>query len=144
MHCADPNPVQSPASLGTDLPENEQALFLLEHYPLFNEEEGINNLGDKAILTDLLTLMLNKELPNERKTLQHSYEQQDWLHIEKLAHKLKSSALYCGTTRLKMACQYLERSQKAGHAHLQVALFHQLMDVIEKTQQVIGQWLQAN
>jgi len=139
-----PTPPLSPSPLGADLPNSEQALFLLEQYPLLNEEEGINNLGDKAVLKDLLKLLLNKELPNERKTLQHSYEQQDWPQIEKLAHKLKSSALYCGTTRLKFACQYLERYQKAGHHHLQDHLFKQLLQVMEQTQTIIHQWLAEN
>jgi len=136
------NQARTPSrSLSADLPNCESSLFELEQYPLLDEQEGINNLGSKAVLCDLLHLMVDKELPSETANLQACYRQQDWPQIEKLAHKLKSSALYCGTKRLKLACQYLERYQKAGHTHLQEALFQQLLQVMAQTQTTIAQWL---
>lgn len=131
----------SSSSLGHELPDSESRLFEIEQYALLDDQEGIINLGSKAMLCDLLHLMADKELSGEEANLQECYQQQDWQQIEKLAHKLKSSALYCGTIRLKFACQYLERYQKAGHTHLQDALFKQLLQVMAQTKAAINHWL---
>ena len=65
----------------------------------------------------------------------------NWNEIEKLAHKIKSSALYCGTVRMKMACQYLERYQKAGHSRLQQELYRQLLRVLDETKIFLLNWI---
>lgn len=128
-------------SLGLDLPETEEKLFLLDCYPLLNSEEGIINLGSEAILRELLTSMLTQELPDELLRLQEAYELSDWNKVEALAHKIKSAAIYCGTIRLKFACQYLERYRKAGYHKQQEQLYCQLIQIAEETKQAISQWL---
>jgi len=132
------------SSLGADLPATEAALFTLEKYPLLDHHEGMTNLGSKSILIELLQLMINKELPVEKVKLQETHNKQDWKNIENLAHKLKSSALYCGTIRLKMACQYLERSQKADLIVHQEKLYQQLLQIIDETSVTIECWLDNN
>jgi len=114
--------------------------FDLKAYILFDEAEGIKNLGSKIILAELLQLLVEGELPSERTSLELAYSQKDWQRIEDLAHKLKSSALYCGLNRLKMACHYFERSHKAGLFNYQEVLYQQLIKVMDDSTQIINEW----
>ncbi|KTD31136.1 MULTISPECIES: Hpt domain-containing protein [Legionella] len=131
-------------SLGIDLPNNEEELFLLDHYPLLDIELGLANLGDASILHELLELLLKKELPTELSEIEAAYTEHNWCKIEELAHKLKSAALYCGTVRLKLACQYLERYQKAGYTNLLDKLYFQLIQVANETEQSINDWISTH
>lgn len=115
--------------------------FDLKAYTLFDEAEGINNLGSKTVLAELLQLLLDEELPAETNDLQIAYLQKNWQRIEELALKLKSSALYCGLIRLKMACHYFERSHKAGLYHYQDVLYQQLLQVMDDSAEAIRLWL---
>lgn len=124
--------------LGTDLPNDESLLFQLQAYPLFDKKQALENIGSDALLDELLAFLINTDLPHERAAMQSAYEQQDWERIEKLAHKIKGGAVYIGTVRLKMACQYLERYRKAGYRSLLPRLFEQLMAVIDDTKQAIA------
>lgn len=127
--------------LGLDLPDTKEELFKLDGYPLLDVQEGISNLGEEIILRDLLNSMISEEIPKTITRLEEAYKAQNWESIEKLAHHFKSAALYCGTTRLKYACQYVERYRKAGHEELLDELYHQLINVIQKTNHHIREWL---
>ncbi|CEK11099.1 ATP-binding protein [Legionella hackeliae] len=124
-----------------DLPETEEDLFMLEQFPLLDAEMGINNLGNEVILKDILVSMVDSELPKELEKLKSAYSNKDWAQIESLAHKLKSGAVYCGTSRLKQACQYLERYRKTGYEKDLERLYHQLMSVAEQTVISVKSWL---
>ncbi len=89
----------------------------------------------------ILKLMLNKVIPNDGEAIQKAYAEKNWELIEKLAHKMKGGALYCGTIKMKFACQYLERYQKAGHTTQLDNLYHQLIQVLQETKIHIHQWL---
>ncbi|KTD35728.1 sensory box histidine kinase/response regulator [Legionella nautarum] len=130
--------------LGIDLPNTEEELFLLNNYPLLDINTGINNSGDQSILRELLNMMVKQELPLELQKIQLAYDKLDWDQIEKLAHKLKSGALYCGTVRLKFACQYLERYRKAGYSELLDKLYLQLISVANETEKSINHWIFSN
>ncbi|RMX17900.1 response regulator [Legionella jordanis] len=124
-----------------DMPENEEELFALDDFPLFNLQQGINNLGSIALLKELLNLMLIEVIPKDEHEIEQAYMQGDWPSVEKIAHKMKSGALYCGTTRLQYACQYLERYSQAGHSNLLDKLYHQLIQVLAQTKEEISHWL---
>ncbi|KTD23576.1 sensory box histidine kinase/response regulator [Legionella lansingensis] len=130
-----------PGYLGYELPETEQDLFKLENFPLFDANTALINLGSKETVKELLDIMLHDNLPQEELDLRKAYQEKRWDNIEKIAHKLKSSALYCGTIKLRYACQYLERYRKAGHLRLQEELYHQLHAVIMETKKAIQDWL---
>jgi HPt (histidine-containing phosphotransfer) domain-containing protein len=130
--------------LGIDLPNSEEELFLLNNYPLLDINTGISNSGDKSILRELLNMMVKQELPLELHKIQLAHDNLDWDKIEKLAHKLKSGALYCGTVRLKFACQYLERYRKAGYSKLLDRLYLQLIFVANETEKSINKWIFSN
>ncbi|ASQ45542.1 Aerobic respiration control sensor protein ArcB [Legionella clemsonensis] len=137
----------SPAILtvnNSDFSQAEEDLFKLDEFPLLDAEIGISTLGNAVILKDILKSMVNKELPVELEELKTAYLNKDWTHIKSLAHKLKGGAAYCGTSRLKYACQYLERYQKAGNSELLDKLYHQLIAVVEDTKKTVMIWLEKN
>jgi two-component system aerobic respiration control sensor histidine kinase ArcB len=126
-----------PCGLGLDLPATEGELFELERYPLFDEEEGIkNNMGDPNLLKELLDMVI-QTMPDELALLNKAHDSLDWEQIGKMAHKLKGAALYCGTIRMRYACQYMERYLLAGHTKLCEKLYFQLNQVLENTLQYI-------
>jgi PAS domain S-box-containing protein len=127
-----------------DLPEDEQELFNLDAYPLIDEEDACNTVGDKAILVELLDIFVDETIPQEFSQLVKAYEQQDWKHIQTLAHKLKGGAMYCGAIRMRYACHYLEKYLLAGHSELAEKLFQQLSEVLEDTKAQAMKWLGNN
>lgn len=115
--------------------------FKYDQYPLLDIAKGIFNLGNKEKLKELLLLMITDVIPKEQMAIQRAHEEGNWVEIEKLAHKIKGSALYCGTTRLKYACQHLEQHYQNGHDPLQHAFFEQFNTVLAETKSAIDQWI---
>lgn len=132
-------PVQK--TLGKDLPPSSEELFQLSQYPLLDVEQGLLNLDSLELLTELLNLMINQALPADKKEINEAYLVENWPLVEKIAHKIKSATLYCGTTRLQFASQYLERYHQAGHRSELDNLYQQLLSVMDNTETAIRQWL---
>ncbi|STX38342.1 ATP-binding protein [Legionella feeleii] len=126
------------------IPNTEEKFFSLDSYPLLDPKEGILNLGDEVVLKNLLGSMISQEIPEMLTKLNKAYETSNWESIQKLAHNLKNSALYCGTMRLKYACQYLEQYRKIGHSELLNKLYQQLVNVMHETVHGVQLWLQKN
>lgn len=125
-----------------DLPDNEDELFQLEQFALLDHEQALQNFGgDINILTELLTLMITKELPADLEAMKKAYALQDYSAIETLSHKIKSGAEYAGTTRMKYACQYVERYWKAGEREFLDKLVHQAFNTIVESCAYIEKWL---
>jgi CheY-like chemotaxis protein len=127
--------------LGKDLPPNPAELFQLTQYPLLDAENGLRNLGSTKLFKELLSLMIDQALPEDGHDLEQAYAEENWPLVEKIAHKIKSGTLYCGTVRLKFASQYLERYHQAGHRSQLENLYQQLIQIIEQTKIAIRQWL---
>jgi two-component system aerobic respiration control sensor histidine kinase ArcB len=131
--------------IGSDLPQTEDELFKLENYPLLNDEEGIEASGGSIeMLHELLTMLVNETFPEELALLIKAHEQEDWQAIQSIAHKVKGGALYCGTIRLRYACQYTERYLLAGHNKLLEPLYQQLLVVINDTAEFLKNWLKQS
>ena len=113
---------QAKVTLGKDLPTTETELFNLHPFPLLDTQHALTLLGSHTVLKEMLMLMLNEQIPNDLPALKKAYKNKNWDSIEAISHKMKASALYCGTIQLQMACQYLERYRKAGHKKLLNAL----------------------
>ncbi|MBI2785029.1 MAG: response regulator [Legionella longbeachae] len=107
--------------------------FSLKKYPLINKQEAIKNIGDETIVRALFIRLIQEELPDGLLEIKQAYAKSNWSAIDFLAHKMKGGAMYSCTTRLKWACQYLERYYKTGHTDNLEALYHQLVQVIEDT-----------
>jgi PAS domain S-box-containing protein len=141
-HLNQKNNQGSESKLGPDLPDTEKELFLLDQYPLFDEEDAIEKLaGNRELLIDILKLLVYQVIPQDLEYLKKAYDKLDWSFIQKTAHKLKGSAMYCGTTRMRYACQYLERYKLAGHSKALEELYQQLMAVLKETQRFVAYWL---
>ncbi len=119
------------------LPTLDSQMFELEHFQLLDLDHAVSRIGSRQILIDLLRLMVKQELPCDEQQLRDAYAIGDWDAIEKIAHKMKGGAVYCGTFKLQYACQYLERYKKAGYTELLDKLYHQLLDVMHKTQKSV-------
>lgn len=112
------NKLESSANLfDEETPLDEEKLFNLTKYPLLDIEQGLDNLGSVDLLKELLTLMVKEDVPDDKAKIQEAFAIKDWPTVEKLALKMKSSALYCGTIRLRYACQYLEGYKKLLRPH---------------------------
>lgn len=129
-------------TLGYELPACENTLFDLADFPLLDIENGIKSVGTEDALRELLGLMLEEELPKDEFAIKAAYLENKWDIVEKIAHKMKGGAVYCGTIKLKYACQYLERYRKAGYSKHLERLYLQLIDVVNDTKISIRRWLQ--
>lgn len=133
------------STLGFDLPSTTEELFVLDAYPIFNAKTALEQAGDDeslmlSVMHDFADVLIGEELP----LIQKAYSTKDWATVEYLVHKMKGGVVYCGTPRLKLACQYLERYHKAGHVDLLERLYQQFSEVIKETQQAIKKWLKDN
>lgn len=126
-----------------DLPDTDEELFQLDQFSLFDVDQGLKNSGNHAMLVELLT-MLATDIPNDLEEIKVAFENQDFPQVEHLAHKIKGGAVYVGTTRLKYACQYLERYWKSGERKLFDELYRQVVKTIEDTMECISDWLNTN
>lgn len=110
-------------------------------YPLFDSTHGINNLGSEGALKKILNLLIEENTKDLIKTAQ-AWEKQDLIEIHKLTHKMKSSALYCGTLRMRHACEALEQHLQHHPETYPHALYQQLLHVHQETIGAIQDWLQ--
>lgn len=127
--------------LGRDLPDNEEQLFELDKFNLLDIEVGTANLGNVTVLNELLELMISQAIPEDLAFIQKAHAEKNWEQVENIAHKMKSGALYCGTTKMQYACQYLERYRKAGYFTLLEPLYQQLIQVVAETKNHLERWL---
>lgn len=104
--------IQTPKIEAADLSNSEARFFDLSAFPIFDIKEGIKTTGTEKTLFDMLKLMLEYSLAEDSSMLKKAHAQGDWEEVQKFAHKIKGGAIYVGATRMKIACQYLERTQK--------------------------------
>jgi PAS domain S-box-containing protein len=124
----------------SSLAQQEADLLKLEVYPILDERIGLEAVGVE-MLKKLLSFLINETIPIELVNLENAYNNNDWDAIQKIAHKLKGSALYCGTIRMNYASQYLERYCLLKHNSLLLALYQQLISVLNDTRQCINDYL---
>lgn len=126
-----------------DLPAQEN-LFNLETFPLLDAEEAIRTMGGKDILCEMLELMLNSSMDEDLSQMKNAHDRNDWDKTQQIAHKIKGGAVYVGTVRMKMACQYLERYWKTGQRDLLEQLYQQSLHVIDDSLNEARRWLAEN
>lgn len=118
--------------------------YAVEKFPLFEQAEAMKNIGDSTVLKDLLLLMINQAIPEDMASTIEAYRNKDWRQVKDLAHKMKSGALYCGTTRMQYACQYLEHNLQSDNMDLFEQLYQQLITTLGETKEFIAKWLEKN
>lgn len=124
-----------------DLPADKASLFSLNEFALFDIRAGLETAGTEEVLRGLLTCLVNEALAPDLAKMHAAYSENNWDKIQQLAHKIKGGALYVGTVRLKMACQYLERYWKTGQKELLEQLYQQALTVVHETVIVVSAWL---
>lgn len=134
-------PVVDYSKARKDLPDSNDEMFQLNQFPILNSDEALKNCATQEMLKELLILM-TQELPNDLERMKIAFKAHDYPLVEKIAHKIKGGAVYVGTTRMKYACQYVERYWKTGQRELFDALYHQAINTIEETLTYIEGWLQ--
>ncbi|MDP3268235.1 MAG: response regulator [Legionella sp.] len=119
-----------------------QKLFQLEQFSLFHYKEAFNNCSREVnILTDMLRLMVEEQIPINLQLMRDAMTNGDFPQIAKIAHQIKSSALYLGANRMRYACQYLENHHQTGEKDLVEGLYLQAVEVIKETMDHIKEWL---
>ncbi|KTD63506.1 response regulator [Legionella shakespearei] len=127
-----------------EAPSKDESLFDLSSYPLLDIEEGIKTMGTPEVLAQMLQFMIDESLPSDIQLMKQAHDQTDWDKTQQLAHKIKGGAIYVGTTKIKMACQYLEKYWKSGQSELLEPLYQQIITVIDDSVQEINRWLKCH
>lgn len=125
----------------SELPKQEGDLFHLSDFSILDIQEGIKTTGNESMLAEMLAFMVNDALPKDLALMKEAYNINDWDKTQQLAHKIKGGAVYVGTIKMKMACQFLERYWKSGQHELLEALYQQAVTVIDESIQEINRWL---
>ena len=123
----------SSLALSIALSAEEDNLFQLDEYPLFDRNSLIDNLGGSTQVAEIIQIMANQEIPSSLDVLQKAFDAKNWKALERLAHRTKGGAACTGTVRMKQACHYLESYQQSGHDTLRDKLYHQLIQVMQDT-----------
>jgi len=123
-----------------ELPDHDDELFHLEQFAILDTEQALKNCGNLTMLVQLLILVV-KDVPVNLEDMKKAYKNQNYSLVEHIAHKIKGSAVYVGTTRMKYACQYVERYWKTGQVALFDKLYVQAINTIEETCIYINNWL---
>lgn len=124
-----------------DLPLNADDLFDLSKYHILDVPDALKYVGSEEVLVDILKVLKDESVPNDLNIMKLAYKAHDYEKVQQLAHKIKSGAIYVGTERMKMACQYLERYWKSGQRDLFEKLYQQVIITIDQTLDSIEDWL---
>jgi signal transduction histidine kinase/DNA-binding NarL/FixJ family response regulator/HPt (histidine-containing phosphotransfer) domain-containing protein len=133
-----------PLGLGIDLPNTEEELFKLENVPVFDFQEAMNRVNDRAVLLQILKVSISDSVQNDIEEMTLAYRHGNWARVENIAHKIKSGAVYIGTRRMFYACLYFERYYKAGHRLMLGKLYEQMLLINKETLKIVGEWLNTH
>lgn len=123
--------------LGPDLPETEEQLFKINQYPVFDRQIGIEIFGSEEVTRNVLK-NFKACITEDLEIIKENHRVSDWINIEKIAHKMKSSSSF-GTVKLYHALLYLERYLKAGHTRCSDKLFAQMLSTVDETLNYLGE-----
>lgn len=98
----------------TQQPLDDELRSLLKPQPLLDDDAGLGVTGSAALLENLRRLFVSEELPRVYDTAAEAFAEGNVDAVQRIAHQVKSSALYCGAPRLKLACEQLEHYAQAG------------------------------
>ncbi len=133
-----------PTTQNSSLNQQQDSWLYLNALPIFDANEGIKTTGNKTLLIEMLRFMINEGLPMDLEEMKLAHQSGDWDKTQQIAHKIKGGALYVGTIKMKMACQYLEHYWKTGQQEHLERLYQQAILVVEETLIEIKQWLNSH
>lgn len=114
--------------------QNINALSLLDI------EAGLKSSGSKEVLKDLLKLLII-ETQKDLEIIQLAWKMKDYNQVQSIAHRMKSGAVYCGTVRMKQACEDLEHHFKFSKSGNPTEIYDQFCLVNQQTIEAIEHWL---
>lgn len=117
--------------LGRDLPDSEEDLFNIKYYPLFDREFAEDVIGNEANVKAIFISFFDDN-EKDLNAIKVGFDCGDLEEVQRLAHKLKSSALY-GTIRLHFSLLFLERYLQAGHTSCYKKLYTQMLETMNLT-----------
>lgn len=113
---------------------DEELVMLLQLQTILDDDAGLGVTGSSELLENLRRLFLSEELPRVYQTATQAYEDGNLDALQRIAHQVKSSALYCGAPRLKLACEQLEYYVQAGLQSRIDDCYSLFMDTLKETE----------
>lgn len=127
---------QDSAVQNASLPDQELLAFL-ETQPILDDNAGLGVTGGRELLENLRSLFTIEELPRVYQTANQAFQEQDFQALQRIAHQVKSSALYCGAPRLKRACEQLEEYIQAGLAARIEECYRLFINTLKETENAL-------
>ncbi|STX29689.1 sensory box histidine kinase/response regulator [Legionella beliardensis] len=125
-------------------PEEQMSLLgKVDQYCLIDIEQGVNTIGSIEALPDLLQMLID-ETPIHVSELEEAWNTQNLSQVNKLIHKMKSSALCCGATQMQHACQLLEQHLNHLTEEERDKAYQQFIVIVKRTIIEIKSWLAKN
>ena len=126
------------SALNKNIPEHSENAIALQPHPLFDIDAGIYASSTEELLAQIIQILINEDLQSDLTAIHNAHAAKDWELVQKIAHRMQSSALYAGATRLKFACQNLAQSPRTEVVE---GLYQQLLQVLDETTPVLQKWL---
>lgn len=126
-----------------ELTTENASWYDLPFYPVLDVEEGIKTAVTIDVLAQILHLMIHETLPMEMQRLKQAHEANDWDKMQQIIHKIKGGAVYVGTVKIKMVCQYFDLYWKSGQRTLLDTLYEQTMAALDESIRIITHWLNS-
>jgi HPt (histidine-containing phosphotransfer) domain-containing protein/anti-sigma regulatory factor (Ser/Thr protein kinase) len=130
---------EKPAVKDVTLPQDEN-LFELSGETLALDETLKKYNNDRDTVNELFKMLL-ESLESEEPKLKVARKKNDWKAIEKIAHKSRGSACYCGTKRFEQACANLENYLKNPEVELREKLLDQMLQEAEVVKREVKAFL---
>ncbi len=97
---------------------------------MFDQELAIKRAGDKPELAHELMVMLQRELPSQRRLLTEAWQRRDRGQVEKVVHKINGGTRYCGVPALQHYADQLESALIADSGDME-SLYEELLRQID-------------
>jgi CheY-like chemotaxis protein len=91
-------------------------------------EAALKLAGGNKDFVDEMIMMLVNSFDEESKKLEKAHNENNWLEIRAIAHKIKGGASYCGAVRLKDASARLESYLRLDDRKLAEPLYKQMLN----------------
>lgn len=103
----------------------------MKEYQPFTDLEHAKNLGfPPGVIEEKIFPIFLQTIPDDLGLLKDAYQKEDWKTVQRIAHKLKGGAAYCGASRMREACDRLEAYLIEGKTELRDKLYELVLTEI--------------
>lgn len=121
-------------------PPQSPLIMNFEQYPLLDINSVLENVETKESLHELLRMLLT-QTEQDLIEIDKAWKKQNFTHVKNIAHKMKSSALYFGTVRMRYACEALEHFFQDNRTGIPDNLYQEFYLINKQTMETIENWL---